>query len=99
MAWSLLDLSPSPLTTAFARTAMYRACIAVVDATRARLFIFERTTEPEAMRESLREHTDLVNPARRHPGELFADSRPGSSRIGGLPSTFDDHRGAHIDNL
>jgi protein required for attachment to host cells len=78
---------------------MYRACIAIVDATRARLFTFERTTEPDAMREALREHTDLVNPARRHPGELFADRRPGTNRTGGLPSTFDDHRGGHIDNL
>jgi len=78
---------------------MYRACIAIVDATRARLFTFERTTEPDAMRDELHEHTDLANPARRHPGELFADRRPGSNRTGGLQSTFDDHRGGHIDNL
>src|SRR5437762_2350966 len=78
---------------------MYRACIAIVDATRARLFTFERSTEPDAMREALHEHIDLVNPARRHPGELFADRRPGSNRTGGLQSTFDDHRRGHIDNL
>jgi protein required for attachment to host cells len=76
---------------------MYRACIAIVDATRARLFTFERATEPDAMRDELTEHTDLVNPARRHPGELFSDGRPGGSR--GPQSTFDDHRDGHIDNL
>ena len=47
---------------------MYRACIAIVDATRARLFSFERTAGAEGPHDELSEHTDLVNPARRHPG-------------------------------
>jgi hypothetical protein len=47
---------------------MYRACIAIVDATRARLFTFERATEPDAMRDELHEHTDLANPALRAAG-------------------------------
>jgi protein required for attachment to host cells len=77
---------------------MYRVCIATVDATRARLFTFERTLEAEATHEELREHTDLVNPARRRPGESFSDS-PGTNRVGGLQYTFDDHRDAFVNNL
>jgi protein required for attachment to host cells len=46
---------------------MDRTCIAIVDATRARLFTFEH--------EALEERTDLVNPQRRkRPSELFSDS-------------------------
>jgi protein required for attachment to host cells len=78
---------------------MYRVCIAIVDATRARLFTFERTLEAEATtHEELREHTDLVNPARRRPGESFTDSA-GTNRVGGLQYTFDDHRDAFVNNL
>jgi protein required for attachment to host cells len=79
---------------------MYRACIAVVDATRARLFSFERTSDASGVHEQLIERVDLVNPARRRrPSELFSDSRPGSSRTGGHQFAFDDHRDAHIDRL
>jgi protein required for attachment to host cells len=79
---------------------MYRACIAVVDATRARLFTLDRTMEAGELREELSERADFVHPARRHrPSELFSDSRPGTSRTGGLQYAFDDHRDAHIDAL
>ena len=44
---------------------MQRTCIVVVDASRARLFLFDRTAEPAGLREELIETTDLVNPARR----------------------------------
>lgn len=79
---------------------MYRACIALVDASRARLFRFERSTESDGTHEELIEQTDLVNPARRlRPSALFSDSRPGSNRTGRLQNAFDDHRNAHIDQL
>ncbi|HWU91391.1 MAG TPA: host attachment protein [Kofleriaceae bacterium] len=79
---------------------MYRACIALVDASRARLFAFERSHEIEGLREWMSEHLDLVNPARRRrPSELFSETRPGSSRVGGLQYTFDDHREDHLDEL
>jgi protein required for attachment to host cells len=79
---------------------MYRACIAVVDASRARLFTLERSTETGDLREELSEQRDLINPARRHrPSELFSDTRPGTSRTGGRQYAFDDHRDAHIDQL
>jgi protein required for attachment to host cells len=44
---------------------MYRVCIALVDATRARLFTFERVAEGAGSRDELVERTDLVNPQRR----------------------------------
>jgi len=78
---------------------MYRVCIATVAAVRARLFTFERNLEGEATHEELREHADLVNPGRRHPGVLLRDNRPGVNRTGGQPYAFDDHRGGFIDNL
>lgn len=79
---------------------MYRACIAVVDASRARLFTYERTTEPAGLSEHLIEERDLVNPARRmRPSELFSDSRPGTNRTGTLQYGVDDHRDAHLERL
>ena len=78
---------------------MYRACIAVVDASRARLFTFRRAAEAEGIHEELSEQQDLVNLARRQrPSELFSDT-PGSNRTGGLRYAFDDHRDAHLDEL
>jgi protein required for attachment to host cells len=77
-----------------------RTCIAVIDATRARLFTFDRDSEPQGIRERLTEVSDLVDPARRQtPSELFSDSRPGSSRVGPRQYGFDDHRDGHIDHL
>ncbi len=79
---------------------MYRVCIALIDATRARLFTFERTTEGPDTHEELVERTDLVNPQRRRrPSELFSETRPGSSRTGHLQYAFDDHRDNHISQL
>lgn len=79
---------------------MYRVCIALVDATRARLFTFERVTEGPNTRDELIERTDLVNPQRRRrPSELFSDTRPGSSRTGHLQFAFDDHRDHHISQI
>lgn len=79
---------------------MYRACIAVVDASRARLFTYERSVEPAGLVERLVEERDFVNPARRlRPSQLFSESRPGSSRSGSVQYAFDDHRAAHLDAL
>jgi protein required for attachment to host cells len=74
---------------------MYKALIAVVDASRARLFTFVRVD----IEEQLSERADLINPARRQrPSDLFSDSRPGSSRVGSRGFAFDDHRGDHLDH-
>jgi protein required for attachment to host cells len=79
---------------------MQRACIAIVDASRARLFTFTRSAEPEGLREELTETRDFVDPQRRlRPSEVFSDSRPGSSRTGSLQYALDDHRGASIEQL
>jgi protein required for attachment to host cells len=79
---------------------MNRTCIAIVDASRARLFTFDRTQGGSGIHEQLVEQRDLVDPARRlRPSELLSDSRPGSSRTGGLQFGFDDHRDAHMDRL
>jgi protein required for attachment to host cells len=79
---------------------MYRACIAVVDASRARLFTYERTSDAEGISEHLVEQRDLVNPARRlRPVELFSESRPSMNRTGSLQYAIDDHRDAHIEQL
>ena len=79
---------------------MYRVCIALVDATRARLFTFERVADGTDAREELIERTDLVNPQRRRrASEVFSDTRPGSSRIGHLQYAFDDHRDHHVSQI
>jgi protein required for attachment to host cells len=79
---------------------MYRACIAVVDASRARLFTYERSANVEGVQEHIIENYDLVNPARRmRDGELFSESRPSLGRTGDLQYTIDDHRNAHVDAL
>jgi len=79
---------------------MYRICIALVDATRARLFTFERAMEAAELREELVERTDLVNPQRRRrPSELFSETRPGASHTGHLQYAFDDHGDDHVSQL
>ena len=81
-------------------TASMQVCIAVADASRARLFTLNRSADGEGVHEELSEQRDLVNPARRRtPAQLFSDTRPGSNRTGGLQYTFDDHRDAHVDAL
>ena len=68
---------------------MYRTCIAVVDASRARLFTHERELDVDNLRDELTERTDLVDPARRlRPSELFSSTGPA-----------DDRRDAHMDKL
>ena len=64
---------------------MHRTCIAVIDATRARLFTFDRSAEGDGVHEELIETTDLVNPGRR-----LAASR-------GFP--YDDHGDARQEEM
>lgn len=79
---------------------MKRACIATVDAARARIWTFQEDAPPG---KQLREVRDLVNPGRRlRDHELFSDSRPSlqpsgmpGPNVSGGPGT-DDHRD---DNL
>ena len=79
---------------------MQRTMIAIVDATRARIFTFDRTDDVGGMRESFFERTDLVNPARRRtPAQLFSDTRTNTNRTGGRFYGLDDHRDAHIDTM
>jgi protein required for attachment to host cells len=91
---------------------MKRACIAIVDAARARVYTYEEDSTPG---QELREVVDLVNPGRRlKAGEMFSESRPALANHGGLRrsvqggnrtdsgepgSTYDDHRGAHIEEM
>lgn len=78
---------------------MYRACIAVVDASRARLLTLERSLDAEGLHDQLVEQRDFINPARRlTPAEQLSDA-PGSSRTGNAHFGFDDHRDAHVDKL
>lgn len=78
---------------------MYRECIAVVDASRARLMTFERSLEPSGLDEQLVEQRDFVNPARRlTPSQQLSDA-PGSSRTGDAHFGFDDHRDARTDSI
>ncbi|HTR53975.1 MAG TPA: host attachment protein [Kofleriaceae bacterium] len=79
---------------------MQRTVIAVVDATRARLFTYERAAEVGGIEEKLSERFDLVNPARhRTPAQLFSDTRTNTSRTGGKLYGLDDHRDAHMDAM
>jgi hypothetical protein len=75
---------------------MKRACIAIVDATRARVYTYQ---ERQDVGGELREIADLVNPARRlRPTELFSDGRQGPDMTAlGRGYAFDDHRDKHLD--
>lgn len=71
----------------------------MVDASRARLFTFQRSSEVEGLREEMTEQRDLVNPARRQrPSELFG-SRPGVGRSGGVQYGLDDRRAESIQQM
>jgi len=76
-------------------------CIAIVDASRARLFVHTRSVDPSGTNDAFIEHADLVDPARRLAGtELFSDTRTNSGvAANGHHYGIDDHRAAHIDQL
>jgi protein required for attachment to host cells len=72
---------------------MYRVCISVVDATRARLFTFDRTIDGTGLHEELVERVDLTNAGRPiSPREQSADTAPGRGHTAGGQPSFDDHR-------
>jgi protein required for attachment to host cells len=82
---------------------MKRACIAIVDATRARLYTYQEDSTPG---QELREVQDLVNAGRRmKQGEMFSESRPAlapsghggpaQTGVSGGPAK-DDHRDDHV---
>lgn len=92
---------------------MKRACIATIDAARARIFMYQEQTNPGF---ELTEISDLDNPGRRlKAGEMFSESRPSLASHGGLHrssqargnrsdqgnpgTTYDDHRDAHIEEM
>lgn len=52
------------------KPAMDRVCIALVDATRARFFIFDRRIDELGTHEQLTERADLVNPVQRSDAEF-----------------------------
>lgn len=77
-----------------------RTCVAIADASVARLFLHERETLIGETRDELLEQGNLVNPARRlTQDDVFTDTRTGSSRMGGQHFGFTDHRDAHLDNM
>lgn len=71
---------------------MKRACIAIVDAARARIFVYDHG--------ALREICDLASAGRRmNPGDRLADPRPGSERgPSGQHTALDDHRANKLAN-
>jgi protein required for attachment to host cells len=82
---------------------MKRACIAIVDAARARLYTYREDADPGR---ELTEVRDLVNAGRRmKQGDMFSESRPplaasghpgpAASGISGGPGK-DDHRDDHV---
>jgi protein required for attachment to host cells len=80
---------------------MKLACITIVDASRARIFTYDATSDAGAITDGrLREVIDLVNPGRRG-HDLFSTSKPGTrhSPGGTRGSTTDDHRDGHFEEL
>jgi protein required for attachment to host cells len=93
---------------------MKRALIATVDATRARLFLYQEQAKPGF---ELTEYRDLDNPGRRmRANEMFSTSRPDLGHHGGINRAshstggarsdsgepgggYDDHRFAHIEEM
>lgn len=75
---------------------MKRACIAFVDATRARICEYDERNSPG---HELNEVTDLVNPGRRHIAEVFEDETGGNRTGGGgaQSTATDDHRRNFVD--
>lgn len=91
---------------------MKRACIVTVDATRARICLYQEQAKPGF---EMTEYRDLTNPGRRMKGtEMFSED-PGMAQHGGLKrgapqgragsvfgepgAAYDDHREAHLDEM
>jgi len=77
-----------------------RTCIAILDASSARLFVHDRAVDADGTRDELSERFDLVDPGRRlTSNELFSDSRVSSNRAGDRHFGYDDGRDAHRANM
>jgi len=79
---------------------MNRACIAIVDVTRARICEYDVR---HAAGDELREIADLLNPGRRHLSEMFEESIPGErgSDLGTRTNHqrgTDDHRQQFVES-
>jgi len=75
---------------------MQRACIAIVDAARARLYTYQDVDDSQQFIEVL----DLVSAGRRaKDSDLFTESSPGSRGAFGARGGMDDHRDAHRDEM
>jgi protein required for attachment to host cells len=68
---------------------MYRVCIALVDATRARLFTFERRAETDG-RDELVERTDLANPQRWWANAVELDDKFARTVVAALRELIDE---------
>jgi protein required for attachment to host cells len=78
---------------------MPRICIAAVDASRGRLFVYDRSADPEGIHEQMVEHDTLVNLARRErPSDLFS-SPPGTGRVGNTMFSMGDRREHHLEHF
>lgn len=79
---------------------MKRACIAIVDAARARIYTYDQTTGAgqSTPAGALHEAIDLVNPGRRG-HDPYSTTKPGVKRSAPGSGTTDDHRDAHVDEL
>lgn len=81
---------------------MERVCIAVTDAARARVYLFEQLAAPSGYhQQELRERIDLVNPSRRmRPSDLLSETRPSSDRAPNQRGyATDDRREGYMDEL
>lgn len=79
---------------------MYRVCIAVVDATRARLFTFDRAADEAGVHGQLVEEPELVNAARQASSVPVLATASGSPAGAHRHDALDEHRGhraAHHD--
>jgi len=80
---------------------MKRACIAIVDAARARIYVYDQTPAGERATPAgaLHEAIDLVNPGHRGQ-DPYSTPGPGGKRSAPGDGTTDDHRDAQqIDEL
>src|SRR6185295_5771730 len=81
---------------------MKRACIAVIDAARARIYTYDESAGDNGARSAptgvLHEAIDLVNPGRRS-HDQFSTTKPGIKRSAPGSGATDDHREAHIAEL
>src|SRR5262245_28510242 len=77
---------------------MKRACIAIVDAARARIYTYEANRAGGPGDGTLHERIALVNPGRRG-HNLVSTTKPGIKRVSPGGGSTDDHRDAHMEQL